>query len=260
MLVENALNIYTDGSSFGGPRRGGIGVLFIQVDSKGVETVIESKFPGYHSATSNQMELQACITALKEARDRGLAEGLSKIVIHTDSMYACDNVNKAVFEWPKTRWHTRAGSPVLNAELWKQLARLVKSSTCRVDFRWVKGHSKDSHNKAADKAARQSAKAPLNPALSAVSVRRKRSTESVERGSVAMLGQLITIRIITCEWLHVQRVWKFKYEVVSKSNPYHGKVDIAFSDLLLKDGHTYRVRMGDSTKNPRILKMYGEVT
>lgn len=34
---ENALNIYTDGSMLRGPRRGGAGLLFIAVDSKGSE-------------------------------------------------------------------------------------------------------------------------------------------------------------------------------------------------------------------------------
>lgn len=259
MLVEDALNIYTDGSSFGAPRRGGIGMLFVQVDSQGAETLVESTFPGYRSATNNQMELQACITALQEARDRRLTDGFSKVVIHTDSMYVCDNINKAIFDWPKTRWHTRAGTPVLNVELWKQLVRLVKASSCHVQFRWVKGHSKNPLNRAADKAARASAQNPLHPALSQVSVRRKHTRERAERGSVRLIGQRLTIRVITCEWLHTQRVWKLKYEVVSKASPYHGKVDIAFSEVLLKDGHTYRVRMGENTENPRIAKMFREV-
>ena len=259
MLVENALNIYTDGSSFSSPRTGGIGIRFILIDGTGNEQVYDSCHPGYQGATNNQMELKACLIALDEARRRGLCKGTERIVIHTDSMYVCDNVTKAIFEWPKTRWHTRSRTPVLNTDLWKDLVKAIKASGCRVEFRWVKGHSKNLHNKAADKMARQSAKAPLNPPLTQVSVRRKQTSESVARGSVVMSSQRLSIRVITCEYLRPQRVWKLKYEVVSKASPYFGKVDIIFSDDLLKDGHSYHVRINNDTHNPRVVKIFREL-
>lgn len=259
VLVENALNIYTDGSSLGSPRSGGIGIRFILVDEIGNEETSDSFHPGYQGATNNQMELQACLTALDEARRRGLCRRTQRIFIHTDSMYVCDNVTKAMFEWPKTQWHTRSGTPVINTDLWKALLKAIRACGCRVEFRWVKGHSKDPHNKAADKMARQSAKAPLNPPLTQVSVRRKRTAESVAMGSVVMSGQRLSIRVMTCEYLHAQRVWKLKYEVISKASPYRGKVDVIFSDELLKDGHSYYVRVNDNTRNPRIVKAFREL-
>jgi ribonuclease HI len=259
MLAENALNIYTDGSSFSSPRAGGIGMRFILVDAHGREQVHDFCPPGYKGATNNQMELAACITALDEAKRLGWSHDVARTVIHTDSMYVYENYKKAMFEWPKTRWRTRSGAPVLNAELWKDLTKAIKASGCRVDFNWVKGHSKDRHNKAADKMARRSAAAAVRPPLSQVSVRRKRSAESVARGSVAMLGQRLSIRIITSEYLHTQRVWKLKYEVLSKASPYHDKVDIIFSDDLLKDGHAYHVRVNDDTRNSRIAKVFREL-
>ena len=102
VLAENALNIYTDGSSFSSPRTGGIGIRFILVDEIGNEETSDSLHPGYQGATNNQMELQKCLTALDEARRRGLCQKAERIFIHTDSMYVCDNVTKAMFEWPKT--------------------------------------------------------------------------------------------------------------------------------------------------------------
>jgi ribonuclease HI len=93
------------------------------------------------------MELQAPILALREAKQRGLAAGVHRIVIHTDSMYVCDNYKRAMFEWPKTRWAKRGGAPVLNAELWKDLVKAIKSTGCIVEFRWVKGHPTDPYNK-----------------------------------------------------------------------------------------------------------------
>lgn len=259
MLAENALNIYTDGSSYSSPRRGGVGMLFVLVDDRGNEESHEYSPPGYANATNNQMELQAPILALAEAKRMGLVDRASKIVIHTDSMYLCDNVNKAKFEWPKTRWCKRSGAPVANAQQWKQLVKAVKAVGRPVEFRWVKGHSKDTANRQADKLAKKSAKTPLNPSLTTTTVRRKKTSESVVPGCVKMLGQRLTIRIITDEYLRVQRLWKLKYEVMSRKSPYFGKVDWIFSEEMLKAGHTYHVRVNEMTGNPRVTKVFREI-
>jgi ribonuclease HI len=110
MLAENALHIYTDGSSLPAPRRGDIGIRFLLIDSQGHEQIVDSRHAGYRAATNNQMELEACIEALEEARDRGLATSVSKIVVHADSQYVVGNVNQAKFTWPKQRWLTRPGA------------------------------------------------------------------------------------------------------------------------------------------------------
>ena len=261
MFDENAINIYTDGSSFSSPRRGGLGMRFVFVDETGCEQVEDWSPHGYRSATNNQMELQACILALRETRRRGHTSRFPRIVVHTDSMYVIDNCKKAMFQWPKQHWFRRSGAPVLNSKLWKQLVREIKASRCRVDFRWVKGHAKDHHNKAADKLAKQSAQSPLrNPALSHVSVRRKKSEASIEIGSVGLTGQRLTVRIISCEWLSIQRLWKLKYEVMSRASPYYGKIDLIYSDILIKDGHSYHVRVNNDSSNPRIVKVFREIT
>jgi hypothetical protein len=64
---------------------------------------------------------------------------------------------------------------------------------------------------------------------------------------------------VTDEYLKVQRTFRYKYEVMSKASAFYEKVDRAYSDILLKAGHTYYVLMNDETKNPRILKVYREV-
>ena len=82
------------------------------------------------------------------------------------------------------------------------------------------------YNKQADNAARRSAKNPLNPSKSS-SVRRKISGKSTEIGE--MLGQLLTVRILTTEYLESpHRLWKHKYEVLSTDSPFHGNVDEIF--------------------------------
>jgi len=263
MLAENALHIYTDGSSLPSPRRGGIGIRFLLIDSQGREEIIDSRHAGYRGATNNQMELQACIVALEEARDRELATSVAKIVVHSDSQYVVENVNQAKFTWPKRRWMTRPGTPVLNADLWKRLVRAIKSAGLRVDFQWVQGHSGDPHNRAVDKMAKGSAKSTPGPALSVVSVRKKWTREPVSIGSVRMLGQRLSIRVVTCEWLHQQKLWKLKYEVISRASPFLGKVDIIFAtDALpvLADGHAYFVQVNQDTANPRIVRVFRQLT
>ena len=260
MLAESSLHIYTDGSSLPSPRRGGIGIRFLLIDSEGREEIIDSRHAGYKGATNNQMELQACIEALEEARDRGLASSIGKIVVHTDSQYVAENVKQAIFTWPMQRWATRAGTPVLNVDLWKRLVRAIKHAGRRVEFQWVQGHSKDLHNRAVDKMAKGSAKSTLRPALSVVSVRKKWTGESVSIGSVRMLGQRISIRVITCEWLHQQKLWKLKYEVISAGSPFLGKVDIVYATTVLADGHTYFVQVNQDTANPRIVRVFRELT
>jgi len=259
VIVEDALNIYTDGSSFQTPRVGGIGIRFVQIDSSGNEQIQDFQFSGYKNATNNQMELHACIISLKEALRLQLTFDVSRIVIYTDSLYLVDNYKKAMFEWPKTKWFTRSGRPVLNADLWKELIKCMKSVRIRTDFIWVKGHSKNFHNKAVDRMARQSAKIPINKPLSIVHVRRKLTSESVDIGSVKLYGQRISIRIITSEYLRVQKLSKYKYEVISKNSKYFGNVDIIFSNKTLRVGHSYFVKVNCDTSNPRVEKVYKEI-
>ena len=62
---ERDLNIYTDGSSYSGPRRGGVGILYVVVDESGEERVAPYPRPGYVGATNQQTELRAAIDALE---------------------------------------------------------------------------------------------------------------------------------------------------------------------------------------------------
>jgi ribonuclease HI len=111
------------------PRTGGVGVAFVTVDHLGQTAVQEEFIPGWKGATNNQMEIRACIEALKIAWGRRPPFDLSsfsKIVIYTDSMYVSQNLVKAKFEWPANRWKTRAGPPVRNTRRLNELLQWVK--------------------------------------------------------------------------------------------------------------------------------------
>lgn len=264
VLDDNALSIYTDGSSLSHPRRGGIGYRFVTVGEDGREVTHDSEHAGYREATNQQMELLACIKAINEATGRNAPFDLSrytKIVIYTDSQYVVENLNNARSAWPHADWTTADGTPVRNAELWKELARLTTQRYgIRIEFKWIKG-KKSRHAKAVDKLAKHSASQPLNAPLTPSRVRRKKSQQQVSRGSVRMAGQRVDIRIITDEYLKLPRSFAYKYEVVSEDSPYFQAVDFAYSDreTILSAGHTYSVRFGDDPDNPRIVEVYGEL-
>ena len=62
-IIEDALNIYTDGSSYSKPRVGGVGIRYIYIGKNGEEIIEDLEVPGYRNATNNQMELLACLNA-----------------------------------------------------------------------------------------------------------------------------------------------------------------------------------------------------
>lgn len=261
-IVEGAINVFTDGSSYSGPRKGGMGVLFVVINEQGHEESYELVLLGHRGANSQQMELQACVEAFDYLLSKYCHLNLRqyrKVVVYSDSTYLTEHFNKAKFEWPRSRWLTRDGTPVANPEIWKNLVKKSQKLGRPVEFHWVEGHKSSIGNRAADKMAKRSAKGALRPPLSTVSVRRKMSSKTTQRGSVILTGQKMTIRVIEVQRLNVQKIWKYRYEVVSKSNPSYNNVDIAYSSLGLRDGHIYFVLMNDDTRNPRILKCYREV-
>jgi ribonuclease HI len=264
---ERALTVFTDGACLPAPRRGGVGVHLVHCDEVGNEIPFDFDEPGYSNATNNQMELQALITALRAINERRvpahLLSDIRKIDVYTDSTYVVENLNNAVFAWPASDWMTSSGAPVLNADLWKSLVHEYKKlrKSHRVELKWGKGHSANNpHNRRADKLAKASARRPTRVLPGAPSVRRKKTKKGVDPGSVPMLGQRLTIRIITAEYLRTQRVHRYRYEVMSRASQVFGNAGVAYSDdPMLRPGHTYYVTMGDDDNLPWIVKRHREV-
>jgi len=256
----HALNIYTDGSCLSNPRRGGIGIRIILPDElDSAESIRDFPYSGFKGATNNQMELKACIMALEEAMKLYEIRMIDRIVIHTDSLYVYENYPRALFTWSKNGWFKSGGAHVANTDLWKELLRQIKRTQKRVDIEWVKGHSKNEHNKAADSLARQSAKNAVHRLDGVVEVRRKQSKKSVELGSVSMCGQKMGIRIITSTYSKTHKTYRYKYEVVSEKSRYYQNIDVINTDIPLKVGHSYLVSVNRSQKNPKISKVFNEI-
>jgi ribonuclease HI len=261
---ETAVNVFTDGSSYPGPRRGGLGYRIVVVNEAGDDVFHDVPAQGYKGANNQEMELQACIEVLADLGGRHPTVDVSpfsKVVVHTDSQYVSENFGSARYTWPSNGWMTRDGNPVVNAVLWKNLVRAANKVDKRVEIIWRKGHSSSNpNNKAADKLAKQSAKGVLKDPLTVTRVRRKVSNRQTEAGSIKPEGQLLTIRVVTHQYMALQRMYRYRCEVMSRKSPYYGCVDHLFSDdPSLKAGHSYRVRLNDDPKRPRIAKLFGEV-
>lgn len=259
-LEDHAINVFTDGSCKPGPRRGGYASLFVTVDADGEEVIDEFIPPGVPGVSNQEMELRACVEALKLLNSRRSPVDVlrfRKIVIYTDSKFVHDHFNTAKFEWSTNRWMRREGPPVLHADLWKALVAEVKRLSRAgkpVYVEWVPGKS-SSYTKRVDKLAKASADGAFGRAPGGRSVRRKRTPKAVEPGSVGVEGQEIEIQIIAAHFLTVQRCWRYKYEVMSADSPYFENVDFVFSGQVLRHSYVYRVRLNEDPKYPQIAEV-----
>lgn len=256
---KGILYAYTDGSSLNKPRRGGMGIRFIYLDENEEEHYKDVEPDGVRNATNNVAELMACIEALRRVNNLSLPFKPHGIEIRTDSRYVEKNLYNAKYIWPRQRWFDKLGKPILNMDLWKELTKQIRNIKCKVEIIWVKGHKGDPHNEAADAIADKSSHGYQRDPISVITVRRKKSKEQTKVGSVQPSGQRIAVRIISSQSLKRQGVIQYRYEVISPGSKYFNKVDFAYSELILRDGHSYIVTMNNVPGNPRFLKLIKEI-
>ena len=261
IVDDNALVIYTDGSCLPKPRRGGYGIRFIFPTKLNLpEDKIDYPSVSFINATSNSMELLAVISALKYFESLDIKHEIQRIIIYTDSKYVSNNYKTAIFMWSKTKWFLRNGAPVANAELWKEFVKIFSRLRKWIDIFWLKGHSGDIDNIAVDGIAKSSAKLTLKKQFKVVNVRRKKTPHKVKYGSINPSGQRLVIRIITSEFLHVQKLSKYQYEVVSSKSKYYQFNDVLFTKFNMKAGHTYLVSFKKNQPIATISQIIKEIT
>ena len=137
--TKSSIEIYTDGACRGNPGPGGWGALLIA--GKHEKTL----HGGEPETTNNRMELTAAIEALNALT------GPRKVVLHTDSKYVMDGINKWMPNWKERGWKTSAKKPVKNQDLWQALDEAANRH--EIDWRWVKGHNGNPGNEKADELA-----------------------------------------------------------------------------------------------------------
>jgi len=257
MVNDESLIIYTDGSSFSNPRKGGNGFK-IKFPEKCKQKDRSFCPPGYNGATNNRMEIEACVLAVQKAR-RFLEEKrcFDNIIICTDSQYVVDNYKNAMFVWSLNGWRKREGAPVRNKSTWKNLVREMRNIRMIVDIRKVKGHSDDPDNREADKLAKRSAKRKSFSAAPGI-IRRKKSPNSVQLGCVRMKNQELLIRIINSLG-SVDGEHEYKYEVMDENSEYFQCIDQAWTKITLRPTHNYLTRFNDIQGYPQILEATEEI-
>ena len=149
--MKNTVVIYTDGACRGNPGPGGWGVSLRYNGQR------KDLFGAESETTNNRMELMAAIVAL-ESLTRPC-----KVGVYTDSKYVLDGVTSWMHDWKKRGWKTAAKKPVKNVELWQRLDEATNSH--QIEWIWVKGHSGDEGNEAADALANQAIDEMLNSKL-----------------------------------------------------------------------------------------------
>lgn len=134
--------VYTDGACLGNPGPGGWAWV-----------VPGGRFAsGAEARTTNQrMEVTAVLEALRAV------EGPVDVV--SDSTYVVNCFRDRWWEgWLRRGWQNSQRKPVANRDLWEPLIALYRERG-HVTFRWVKGHSGDPANEAADQLAVAAARA-----------------------------------------------------------------------------------------------------
>ena len=162
------------------------------------------------------------------------------------------NLNRLSSSGPRLKWHNRNGGPGENAELWKRLIRVLREIPKRVDFEWVKGHAKDTHNKAVDKLAKGIREGcAQSPDWKRAMQHKSALTVSADDYDAR---RRLSMQIITDTYMRVQKLYKYKYEILPDNGTLSGKLDLIFhkSKECLCAGHHYEVRVNSDTKNPRV--------
>ncbi len=136
--------VFTDGAAKGNPGPGGWGVVIATPDGH-----VRELGGGASYTTNNQMELAAVIAALRSLRDLK-----DPIALHTDSTYVIRGITDWIRNWRRRGWRTAEGQPVLNRELWEELATLVDERGRKaIAWHYVRGHAAVAGNERADEIA-----------------------------------------------------------------------------------------------------------
>jgi len=125
------VHIYCDGACSPNPGLGGWGALLIALDHDGHTRELSG---AEHATTNNRMELTAAIMALRALKRP------CEVTLHTDSQYLRNAFEQGWLKnWQRNGWLTRAKTPVLNEDLWRELLEL--DGLHRIAWTWVRGHA-----------------------------------------------------------------------------------------------------------------------
>ncbi|MDZ7644061.1 MAG: ribonuclease HI [Woeseiaceae bacterium] len=134
--MAERIEIYTDGACRGNPGPGGWGVVLIAGERR------RTLHGGEPQTTNNRMELTAAIEALNALN------GARDVHLYTDSKYVMDGIREWLPNWKQRGWKTAGKKPVKNQDLWQALDAAQERHA--VQWHWVRGHTGNPGNEAAD--------------------------------------------------------------------------------------------------------------
>lgn len=147
--VGDEVTFYTDGStvseqnSGAGPSAFGI----YGTDNKG--NVINAWGYVGDMDSNNRAELFGYVRLMEMV----LEYGWKKVTVYMDSRYVLDHATISIKRWVRNGWRTQKGEPVKNKDIWERVLALQESMAKAgvvISYHWVKGHSNNFGNDAAD--------------------------------------------------------------------------------------------------------------
>jgi ribonuclease HI len=141
------VELYCDGACLGNPGPGGWAYLLRLRAPGGTR---EKEGAGAEpETTNNRMELSGAIQGLS-ALSRPC-----EVALFCDSQYVVKGIQSWLAGWKRAGWRKADKQPVLNADLWQELDRLLQQH--RVEASWVRGHAGHTENERVDTLAREAA-------------------------------------------------------------------------------------------------------
>lgn len=116
--------------------------------------IIEKQSGGCPLTTNNEMELYAIYASFRNFSE--ISAENDSVEVCSDSGYSIDIFTKWIKGWERRGWRKSDGGAIKNSELIKAIWNLmseIEKRKCEINFRKVKGHSKNRLNQLADELA-----------------------------------------------------------------------------------------------------------
>lgn len=150
-MIKMKYTYYTDGAATMVKKNGKYlreagGWAFIKLENN---KIISEQSGGCPLTTNNEMELYAIYASVRDFNDTSNEN--DEIEICSDSSYCINIFTQWASGWKRRGWRKSDGKTIENLELIKAIWDLIQP--INIQFRKVKGHSKDKLNQKADKLA-----------------------------------------------------------------------------------------------------------
>lgn len=262
-LDPRAVQIHTDGSAYRNPGHvSGCAVIVRYPDHLSREDEVIVDF-GCPRSTNQRMELKPCIEGLRWVRRNLPWDGVTCVLVVTDSEYVRRFISVAPF-WKKNGWRNRSGQPVLNSDLWDDLLKARAKAGIRVEFVWEAGKTTEL-GKRVDKLAKAAAK--RGGLDRDTGYKPGAFCRSMVKGGVALPypanGQAEIIRPYAKK-IALKGEERISFDVFDELTQTYTSKFYAFATSVISYGlhrwHGYRVWFNDNPKYPQIVGCTEEVT